>query len=41
MEEVKRDDILAEKEAKDQMLMDTLETISRHRTEKSKAAAKK
>ncbi|XP_064630388.1 cilia- and flagella-associated protein 99-like [Lineus longissimus] len=41
MEEEKRDDILAEKEAKDQKLMDTLETISRHRTEKSKAAAKK
>lgn len=37
--EEKRDDILAAKQAKDQMLIDTLEQISRHRTESSKAAA--
>ena len=38
-EESKRDDILASKQNKDQMLMDSLETISRHRTENTKAAA--
>lgn len=38
-EENKRDEILAEKEAKDQLLLDTLETISKHRLEQTKAAA--
>ena len=38
-EEEKRDRILATKQAKDEALMDTLATISRHRTENSKAAA--
>lgn len=38
-EEDKRDEILATKQAKDEMLMSTLETISRHRKEQSKAAA--
>ncbi|XP_013415844.1 cilia- and flagella-associated protein 99 isoform X1 [Lingula anatina] len=38
-EEEKRDEILASKEAKDQLLMNTLETISKHRSEMTKAAA--
>lgn len=38
-EESKRDDILAAKEAKDQILLDTLETISKHRMEQTKANA--
>ncbi|XP_052227633.1 cilia- and flagella-associated protein 99-like isoform X1 [Dreissena polymorpha] len=38
-EEMKRDEILASKEAKDQLLLDTLETISKHRLEQTKAAA--
>ncbi|XP_052773532.1 cilia- and flagella-associated protein 99-like isoform X2 [Mya arenaria] len=40
-EEMKRDDILMDKEAKDQMLLDTLERISKHRLEQTKAAAVK
>lgn len=40
-EENKRDEILATKEAKDQMLLDTLEKISKHRLEQTKAAAVK
>nr|XP_034327950.1 cilia- and flagella-associated protein 99-like [Crassostrea gigas] len=32
-EEQRRDDILASKQAKDQMLLETLETISKHRLE--------
>lgn len=39
LEEQRRDDILASKEAKDQKLLDTLETISRHRLEQTKSAA--
>ncbi|KAL5022107.1 hypothetical protein ScPMuIL_001262 [Solemya velum] len=38
-EELKRDDILAGKQAKDQKLLDTLETISKHRLEQTKSAA--
>lgn len=38
-EENKRDEILANKEAKDQLLLDTLEKISKHRLEQTKAAA--
>lgn len=38
-EEMKRDEILSSKQVKEQMLMDTLDTISRHRTEQTKAAA--
>lgn len=38
-EEVKRDDILASKEAKDQLLLETLEKISKYRLENTKAAA--
>ncbi|XP_053407341.1 cilia- and flagella-associated protein 99-like isoform X2 [Mercenaria mercenaria] len=38
-EENKRDEILADKEAKDQLLLDTLEKISKHRLEQTKAAA--
>ncbi|KAK6186208.1 hypothetical protein SNE40_008293 [Patella caerulea] len=38
-EELKRDEILASKQAKDQLLLDTLETISKHRTEQTKSAA--
>ncbi|ELU14229.1 hypothetical protein CAPTEDRAFT_191698 [Capitella teleta] len=38
-EENKRDDILNTKQEKEQLLMETLETINRHRTEQSKAAA--
>lgn len=40
-EENKRDEILASKEAKDQLLLDTLEKISKHRLEQTKAAAVK
>ncbi|XP_046574848.1 cilia- and flagella-associated protein 99-like [Haliotis rubra] len=40
-EEQRRDDILASKQAKDQLLLDTLETISKHRTEQTRAAALK
>ncbi|KAL4232291.1 Cilia- and flagella-associated protein 99 [Mactra antiquata] len=40
-EENKRDEILATKEAKDQLLLDTLEKISKHRMEQTKAAAVK
>ncbi|OWF41505.1 cilia- and flagella-associated protein 99-like [Mizuhopecten yessoensis] len=39
LEEQRRDDILASKQAKDQKLLDTLETISRHRLEQTKSAA--
>ncbi|KAI8486206.1 Cilia- and flagella-associated protein 99 [Branchiostoma belcheri] len=38
-EEEKRDEILTAKQGKDKKLMDTLEQISRHRAETSKAAA--
>jgi hypothetical protein len=38
-EEAKRDEILNAKQEKEQSLMDTLETINRHRIEQSKAAA--
>lgn len=38
-EEQRRDDILASKQAKDQMLLETLETISKHRLEQTKSAA--
>lgn len=38
-EETRRDDILQNKEAKDQLLLDTLETISKHRLEQTRAAA--
>ncbi|XP_022343302.2 cilia- and flagella-associated protein 99-like isoform X1 [Crassostrea virginica] len=38
-EEQRRDDILAAKQAKDQMLLETLETISKHRLEQTKSAA--
>jgi len=38
---MKRDEILASKEAKDQLLLDTLEKISKHRLEQTKAAAVK
>ncbi|KAK3094329.1 hypothetical protein FSP39_000366 [Pinctada imbricata] len=38
-EEQRRDDILAGKQAKDQLLLDTLETISKHRLEQTKSAA--
>lgn len=38
-EETKRDDILCTKQAKDQKLLETLETISRHRKEHTKVAA--
>ncbi|XP_078588779.1 cilia- and flagella-associated protein 99-like [Branchiostoma floridae x Branchiostoma japonicum] len=40
-EEEKRDEILTAKQGKDKKLMDTLEQISRHRAETSKAAALK
>lgn len=40
-EEEKRDQILAAKQAKDQLLIDTIDTISKHRNELSKAAAMK
>ncbi|XP_052102291.1 cilia- and flagella-associated protein 99-like isoform X2 [Mytilus californianus] len=38
-EENRRDDILQNKEAKDQLLLNTLETISKHRLEQTRAAA--
>ncbi|XP_071170126.1 cilia- and flagella-associated protein 99-like isoform X5 [Mytilus edulis] len=38
-EETRRDDILQNKEAKDQLLLNTLETISKHRLEQTRAAA--
>ncbi|XP_041371252.1 cilia- and flagella-associated protein 99-like isoform X2 [Gigantopelta aegis] len=38
-EELKRDEILESKQNKDQLLLDTLETISKHRTEEMRAAA--
>ncbi|XP_074641757.1 cilia- and flagella-associated protein 99-like [Tubulanus polymorphus] len=40
-EDGKRDEILSAKQTKDQILMDTLDMISKHRTEKSRAAALK
>ncbi|KAJ8317728.1 hypothetical protein KUTeg_005632 [Tegillarca granosa] len=40
-EENKRDEILQSKQEKDQKLLDTLETISRHRLEQTKSAAVK
>ncbi|XP_064599674.1 cilia- and flagella-associated protein 99-like [Liolophura sinensis] len=40
-EEMRRDEILAAKQAKNQNLMDTLEMISKHRVEKCKAASEK
>ncbi|XP_033756504.1 cilia- and flagella-associated protein 99-like isoform X1 [Pecten maximus] len=39
LEEQRRDNILSTKQAKDQKLLDTLETISRHRLEQTKSAA--
>lgn len=39
VEENRRDDILQTKQAKDQLLLDTLETISKHRLEQTRAAA--
>ena len=38
-EEIRRDDILQNKESKDQLLLDTLEKISKHRLEQTRAAA--
>ncbi|XP_062588762.1 cilia- and flagella-associated protein 99-like isoform X2 [Saccostrea cucullata] len=38
-EEQKRDEILTAKQEKDQMLLETLETISKHRLEQTKSAA--
>ncbi|CAD5118211.1 DgyrCDS6933 [Dimorphilus gyrociliatus] len=40
-EEERRDQIFASKQAKDQLLIDTIDTISKHRNELSKAAAMK